>query len=96
MSRCILVLSPNFFANNGWTKAEFDSVFTREILDKENVMLPVWCGVTAKEVYDYSPRLADKVGLDWALGLEEVCAGLYRSIAKATLLPSQSAWRSGK
>ncbi|SRR5258706_11347009 len=95
-ARCILVLSPNFIANKGWTKAEFDSVFTREILEQENVMLPVWCGITAKEVYEYSPRLADKVGLEWSLGIEEVCARLYRTIVKATLLPSAPVWRGDK
>jgi hypothetical protein len=42
-----VVLSPNFLSNEGWGKAEFDSVFTREILNKENVILPVWLGVNA-------------------------------------------------
>ena len=32
--KCILILSPNFFANKGWTKKEFDSIFTREILEE--------------------------------------------------------------
>jgi hypothetical protein len=91
--RCILVLSPSFLANQGWTKAEFDSVFTREILAKESVMLPVWNGVTAKDVYEYSPRLADKVGVDWSLGVEEVCRRLYQSIAKATMVPTPSVWK---
>lgn len=70
--KCIVVLSPNFLSNNGWSKAEFDSIYTREILEKSNVMLPVWHRVTASEVYDYSPRLADKVGLDSALGVTEL------------------------
>jgi TIR domain len=30
--KCVLVLSPNFLTNGGWTKKEFDSIFTREIL----------------------------------------------------------------
>jgi TIR domain len=30
--KCIIVLSNNFFSNGGWTKREFDSIFTREIL----------------------------------------------------------------
>lgn len=32
--RCIVVLSPNFLSNEGWSRAEFDSVYTREILEK--------------------------------------------------------------
>ncbi len=31
--KCILILSPNFFSNNGWTKTEFNSVFTRELIE---------------------------------------------------------------
>jgi TIR domain-containing protein len=89
-ARCILILSPNFLTNQGWTKAEFNSVFTREILENERVMLPVWSSVTAKDVYEYSPSLADRVGLDWGLGPDEVCRRLYNSIATATMVPSPS------
>jgi len=80
--KCIVVLSPNFLANDGWGKAEYDSVFTREILEKENVILPVWLDVDAKTVYQYSPRLADRVGLSANLGVEEVArrlAGVLRA-----------------
>jgi len=91
-ARCILILSPNFLTNEGWTKAEFNSVFTREILQNEHVMLPVWRGVSARQVYDYSPSLADRVGLDWGLGADEVCRLLYNSIATATMVPTPSKW----
>jgi hypothetical protein len=36
--KCIIVLSTNFFANGGWTKKEFDSIFTREILEETNLI----------------------------------------------------------
>jgi len=39
--RCILVLSPNFLSNNGWTRKEFDSIFTREVLEQKQLVLPV-------------------------------------------------------
>lgn len=78
--KCVLVLSPRFLANEGWGRAEFDSVFTREILEKENVILPVWHGVGVKEVYEYSPRLADKVGLASTLGVEELAKKLASAI----------------
>lgn len=79
---CVVVLSPNFFSNNGWGKAEFDAVFTREILQKQNVMLPVWHNVTAEQVYEYSPRLADKVGLPSSVGIEELARQLTNEIKK--------------
>jgi hypothetical protein len=77
--KCILVLSPNFLSNNGWTKKEFDSIFTREVLEQRQLVLPVWYGVTKEMVYDYSPSLANVKGVDWAkLGEDEVCNQLAR------------------
>jgi hypothetical protein len=80
--KCVLILSSNFFSNGGWTKKEFDSIFTREILERSSVILPVWYGVTKQQVYDYSPSLLNVVGLDWGLGEDEVCRRLHRAIAE--------------
>jgi len=33
---------------------EFDSIFTREILEKRKLVLPVWYNVSQQEVFDYS------------------------------------------
>ena len=78
--KCIIVLSPNFLSNEGWSKAEFDSIFTREILEKTNVILPVWHNVGVREIYEYSPRLADKVGLPSSLGVEELARKLSGAV----------------
>jgi hypothetical protein len=79
--KCVLVLSPNFFSNRGWTKKEFDSVFTREILEEKQLILPVWYCVDKQEVYNYSPSLLNVKGLDWnQLGEDEVCRHLHRAI----------------
>ncbi len=78
--KCILVLSPNFLSNEGWPRAEFDSVFTREILERKNVILPVWHHVEADDVYDYSPRLADKFALQSSIGVEEIAKKLAAQI----------------
>jgi hypothetical protein len=78
--KCVLVLSPNFLSNNGWTKTEFDSVFTRQILEGSDVVLPVWCGVTKQQIYEYSPSLLDRLAVSWDAGLEEVLRKLYRAI----------------
>ncbi|MBP9095468.1 MAG: TIR domain-containing protein [Ignavibacteria bacterium] len=63
--KCILVLTPNFLKNPGWTKKEFNSIFTREIIFNERIILPIWCNVTKEEVYDYSPSLAETFALIW-------------------------------
>jgi hypothetical protein len=75
-----VVLSPNFFSNGGWGKAEFDSIYVREILEKKNVMLPVWHNVWAQEVFHYSPRLADKVGLQSSFGVKELARRLSNAV----------------
>ena len=79
--KCVLVLSPNFISNKGWTKTEFDSIFTRQILEEEKLVLPVWYQVGKQDVYDYSPSLLNVYGLNWEqLGEEGVCRRLYSAI----------------
>lgn len=78
--RCILILTPHFLSNAGWPKKEFDSIFTREVLDKENLVLPVWANVSVRDVYEYSPSLANRLGIDWALGVEEVTRRLLKVV----------------
>lgn len=64
-NKCILILTPNFLKNPGWTKLEFNSVFTKDILKSNRSILPVWYKVTKEEVYDYSPMLLDTVASIW-------------------------------
>ncbi|HCK67217.1 MAG TPA: hypothetical protein DHW49_13220 [Anaerolineae bacterium] len=80
--KCVLILTPNFLANTGWTKTEFNSIFTREILERKDVVVPIWNNVTVQEVYEYSPSLADTVAIHWSKGLDEVARLLYNSITK--------------
>jgi hypothetical protein len=84
--KCIIVLSTNFFSNGGWTKREFDSIFTREILQEKNLVLPVWFQVDKTAVYNYSPSLLNVKGLDWErLGETEV----IRQLSFAILAPER-------
>jgi len=82
--KCVLVLSPNFLDNKGWGRAEFDSVFTREILEETNVILPIWHNVSVKQVYEYSPRLADKVGLSSSISVQDLATKLATAIKSKT------------
>lgn len=63
--KCIFIVTPNFLANGGWSKREYDSIFTRELIERQNVIIPIWHGVTAEDVYAYSPILADKYAAIW-------------------------------
>lgn len=70
--KCILILTPNFLKNNGWTKKEFNAIFTRELIFEKKLILPIWHNVTVEEIYDYSPSLVDTFALKWPnKGLDE-------------------------
>lgn len=84
--RCVLILSPHFISNDGWTKAEFDTIYTREIVEKRNRILPVWLGVTRDQVYEYSPRLADRIAVNLEdvteASIEKAAEQLHRAIVR--------------
>lgn len=63
--KCILILTKNFLNNPGWGKKEFNSIFTREMIMNERIVLPIWFEVTKEEVYNYSPSLVDTFALIW-------------------------------
>lgn len=81
--KCIVIITPHFLANEGWTKAEFNSIFTREIIETQKVILPIWSGVSKKEVYEYSPSLADRVAANWDRGEEEVVRQIYVALQES-------------
>jgi hypothetical protein len=78
--KCVLVLSKNFLSNPGWTKTEFDSIFTKELIEKQKVILPIWVNVSKKDVYEYSPSLANKVAIKWDVGEEEVIRKIHQTL----------------
>ena len=55
----VVVLSGPFF-EKGWPAYELDGLVTRTI-NGDQVLLPIWHGVTKQEVMDFSPSLADKL-----------------------------------
>ena len=55
----VVVLSRPFF-EKGWPAYELDGLVTRTI-NGEQVLLPIWHGVTKQQVMDFSPSLADKL-----------------------------------
>lgn len=69
----VVVLSKPFF-DKGWTNYELDGLVTRTVTG-EQILLPIWHGVTKQEVISYSPSLADKVARTTALStVEEIAA----------------------
>lgn len=78
--KCIIVLTKNYLSNPGWTKTEFNAIFTKELIEKSNSIIPVWCDVTKEEIYDYCPILVDRVGIKWDIGAEEVCRRIHKTL----------------
>lgn len=78
---CILIVTRNFLTNDGWTKTEFNSVFTKEVIQKKKVMLPIWHDVSKEEVYEYSPSLVDRLAAKWSEGVEQIAAKLKHRIS---------------
>jgi hypothetical protein len=60
----VVILSKDFLAKN-WPQYELNGLVSREI-DGKKVILPVWHGVTKKEVEHFSPPLSDKVAANTA------------------------------
>lgn len=80
---CILVLTPNFLSKGGWPRQEYDAAFTRELMEKRKILLPIWHNVLQEDVFAYSPMLANRLGLSWSLGADEVCRRLYNELTGA-------------
>jgi hypothetical protein len=75
----IVVLSKAFLAK-GWTQYELDGLVSRSV-GGEQVILPIWHGLTKQEVIDYSPSLADKVARNTATHtVEEIAVEIIERI----------------
>jgi hypothetical protein len=66
----VVVLSKAFFAKE-WPQKELDGLVGREVNGKK-VILPVWFDVSADEVREHSPLLADRIAAKWSDGLGKV------------------------
>lgn len=66
----LIVLSKSFFSKN-WTEYELRSLNSYEI-ESGDILLPIWKGVTVKEVRNFSPYLADKFALTTKDTIEDI------------------------
>ena len=57
----LVIISPHFIKKR-WPEYELRGLVSREI-GEDRVILPIWHGVTRRQVLDFSPPLADKVAL---------------------------------
>jgi TIR domain len=78
----VVILSPKFFSKR-WTKRELVGLTAREVQSGTKVILPVWHNLDSAEVAEFSPTLADRVGVSTAAGVDEVADQLSHALAVA-------------
>ena len=79
----LVILSESFFAKN-WPQYELDGLVTRANSDQQ-ILLPIWHGVSRDDVIAYSAPLADKVALSTSeRGIDEIADEIASVIASAT------------
>lgn len=77
----VVILSPSFFAKE-WPQKELDALVARED-GRAKVILPVRHKVTALDVAQFSPLLADKLSANTATGLHGVAAKIVQAVKLA-------------
>ncbi|MEZ5870710.1 MAG: DUF1883 domain-containing protein [Nitratireductor sp.] len=81
-SRVGLVVISQAFIKKGWTNYELDGIVTRSVSGQQ-VLLPIWHGITKQEVMEFSPSLADKVARSTATHtVEEIAAEISDLLEK--------------
>jgi hypothetical protein len=79
-AKCIVVLSPSFLSNPGWTKAEFKTAMHKHISSGGATILPIWHNVSRAEVEEYSPFIIDIVALKSDMDIDELVRKLFAAI----------------
>ncbi|MEC1714700.1 toll/interleukin-1 receptor domain-containing protein [Schinkia azotoformans] len=80
----IVVFSHDFF-RKGWTNYELDGLVSRNISEKQDLILPIWHNVSYKDVKEYSPSLADITALKSSeIKIEEIAEQLISLLRESS------------
>jgi predicted transcriptional regulator len=74
----VVILSENFFSKE-WPQKELDGLTALETGSRK-VILPVWHDVDSRRIRDFSPILADRVGISTSRGIVHVAHEIYSHI----------------
>jgi hypothetical protein len=79
-SRFGVVVISLHFLKKPWPEYELRGLISREI-DEDRVILPIWHGVTRRQVVEFSPPLADKVAVKTeGLTAQDVAIQIFREV----------------
>ncbi len=79
----VVILSPAFF-EKPWTKREMAGLTSREMIDGQRMILPVWHGIDSRLLVERAPMLADLLAARTSDGIQHVAAQISRAIQKRT------------
>lgn len=74
-----VVLSKSFFSKN-WPQYELDGLVERELSEGRSVLLPIWYGISAEDVRNYSLPLAGRKALSSDIGIGAIVREIYKKI----------------
>jgi hypothetical protein len=86
----VVIISPAFLEKR-WPQRELAGFFARTT-DRE-VLLPVWHGVSARQVAEVSPMMADLVAASTSKGLAEVATKIIEVAAPFLRRPDGGEWK---
>lgn len=74
----VVVLSPTFFGKK-WTRTELGALMALETTTKK-MILPIWRGLSAAEITELMPTLADRLAVNAAQGLDVVVQAIKSAV----------------
>jgi hypothetical protein len=77
----IVILSHAFFAKR-WPQEELNGLYARLIRGEQNIIVPVWHGLTHEDVVGYAPTLANRLAGDSADGVANLADGIERALTR--------------
>lgn len=83
----VVVLSKAFFAKQ-WPQSELNGLLALEGAGPKRI-LPIWCGLNAAEIAQYSPLLADRLSMSSSAGLKAVATEIARITGALPAKPIQ-------
>lgn len=72
----ILLITPHFLQNEGWTSVEMSALLTRAVSEK-NLLIPIWVGVDKKSVAARSSVLADLFAITDFFDADDLASKIY-------------------
>lgn len=93
----VVILSPAYLQSE-WALKELDAFFSKESLQHKTI-LPIYHQVEVEAIQQFSPLLADKIGLDTQEGIDSIANKIHHSIQRQSDMkptppkPTRRSWK---